>query len=133
MNNNNYIYPAIFTYDSDGINISFPDLPSAITCAVDDYEAVKNAKEILSLTLSDFEDEAKEIPTPSPLSSIKLNKNQSVCMIEVWMPYHRAFIKTSYVKKTLTIPNWLNILAEHSKINFSATLQEALKNKLNLK
>lgn len=128
-----YTYSAIFTYEDDGISIDFPDIPSAISCAKDDIEAVKNAKEVLSLVLASMEDDSEDIPDPTPISKLKIENNQAICMIEVWMPYHRALIKTAYIKKTLTIPNWLNVLAEHSKINFSATLQEALKEKLGVK
>jgi post-segregation antitoxin (ccd killing protein) len=34
------------------------------------------------------------------------------------------------VKKTLTIPSWLNDLAIENNINFSQTLQEALRKEL---
>lgn len=68
-----------------------------------------------------------------PLSKIKVEDNQIVVPIEVWMPYYRSNIKTVYVKKTLTIPSWLNSVAERSKINFSQVLQEALKEKLGIR
>ena len=37
------------------------------------------------------------------------------------------------VKKTLTIPAWLNTLAEKDNINFSQILQEGLKKHLGIK
>ena len=36
------------------------------------------------------------------------------------------------VKKTLSIPGWLNDAAESADINFSGVLQDALKEKLHL-
>jgi len=36
------------------------------------------------------------------------------------------------VKKTLSIPEWLNILAESEGINFSQVLQESLKKELGI-
>lgn len=128
-----YIYPAIFTYDKDGISIEFPDLPGCLSCADNDIEAVHNAKDALSLYLHNMEEDNDEIPEPTQISKIKTEKNQVVFPIEVWMPYHRALIKTVSVKKTLTIPNWLNAIAEHNKINFSYVLQEALKERLGIK
>jgi post-segregation antitoxin (ccd killing protein) len=48
------------------------------------------------------------------------------------MPYHKSRIKEVYVKKTLTIPSWLDILAKNNNINFSAILVKAIKKELNL-
>lgn len=121
-----YIYPAVFTYEDAGIVIEFPDLPGCSSCADNDNEAVYNAKEVLSLHLYGMEEDKSEIPTPTDISKIALEDNQRVFPIDVWMPYHRAKIKTYYVKKTLTIPNWLNVLAEEHNINFSRLLRKSL-------
>ena len=131
MTNEIYVYPAIFTYEGEDISISFPDIPEALSCAKNDLEAVKNAKEVLSLSISSREDD-NDIPEPTPISKIVLESNQIICMIDVWMPYYRALIKTAYVKKTLTIPNWLNVIAEHNKFNFSKILQSYLKERLGI-
>lgn len=127
-----YIYPAIFDYEKDGISISFPDLPGCFSSGNNDEDAVKNAKDALALHIYSMEEDKDIIPNPTPFSKIKLEKNQIVVPIEVWMPYHRSQIKTVYVKKTLTIPNWLDSLAKLNNINFSQVLQDALKKKLNL-
>jgi hypothetical protein len=50
----------------------------------------------------------------------------------VYMPLWREKIVNKTVKKTLTLPSWLNIEAERCGINFSQTLQDALKQKLNV-
>lgn len=121
-----YIYPAIFSYDNDGISIEFPDLPGCLSCASDDKEAVYNAKEVLALYLYEMESNDENIPIASDASEITVNKNQKIFFIDVWMPYHRAKIKTHYVKKTLTIPNWLNELAEYNNVNFSKLLRKSL-------
>lgn len=121
-----YIYPAIFSYDKDGICVEFPDIAGCATCAKNDEEAVFYAKDVLSLMLYDMEEDGAEIPKPTPMSEIELKPNQRLYAIDVWMPYYRANIKTHCVKKTLTIPNWLNVLAEENKVNFSQILQNAL-------
>lgn len=106
------IYPAIFDYAEDGISINFPDLSSCFSCGDNDENAVKNAKEVLSLHIYSMEEDKDYIPTPTPFSQIKVEENQIVVPIDVWMPYHRSQIETVYVKKTLTIPNWLYSLAK---------------------
>ena len=136
-----YIYPAIFDYEEDGISISFPDLPGCFSSGDNDEDAIRSAKEALSLHVYSMEEDKDIIPNPTPVSKIKVEENQIVVPIEVWMPYHRSQIKTElkdkehetvYVKKTLAIPNWLDSLAKLNNINFSQVLQEALKEKLNL-
>lgn len=121
-----YIYPAVFTYEDGAIAISFPDIEGCFSCADNDAQAVYYAKEVLALCLYGMEEDKIEIPEPTDISKIPLEDNQRIFAIDVWMPYHRADIKTAYVKKTLTIPNWLNVLAEKNNVNFSKLLQQSL-------
>jgi predicted RNase H-like HicB family nuclease len=127
-----YIFPAIFDYAEDGISIEFPDLPGCLPCADSAETAVKNAKEALQLHLYGMEEDNEEIPEPTPFNEIKLEPNQILFLTEVFMPPFREKMHTRYVKKTLSIPSWLNAEAEHCGINFSAILQKALKNELHI-
>ena len=127
----NYTYPAIFDYSEKGnINIKFPDFPEAISCADNEQEAIESAQDILALTIRDYEETGR--PFPVSASDIPTNKKQKLVYINIWMPYHRSKIKEEYVKKTLTIPQWLNILALQNNINFSAVLVDGLKRELNI-
>lgn len=128
----NYIYPAVFDYAEDGISIEFPDLPGCLPCADTVEEAVKNAKEALMLHLYGMEEDNEEIPEPTPINKITAEKNQAIILVDVFMPPFREKQHTKFVKKTLSIPSWLNAEAEHCGINFSAVLQEALKERLNV-
>ncbi|MGN0586904.1 MAG: type II toxin-antitoxin system HicB family antitoxin [Oscillospiraceae bacterium] len=128
----NYIYPAVFDYAEDGISIEFPDLPGCLPCADTVEEAVKNAKEALMLHLYGMEEDNEEIPEPTPINKISAEKNQAIILVDVFMPPFREKQHTKFVKKTLSIPSWLNAEAEHCGINFSAVLQEALKERLNV-
>lgn len=42
-------YEADFDYATDGINVTFPDIPHAFTCGFTKRQAKKMAKEVLSL------------------------------------------------------------------------------------
>ena len=55
-----------------------------------------------------------------------------VSIVEVWMPVVRDEMENKAIKKTLTIPKWLNDIAEENKVNFSQVLQSALKDYLGL-
>lgn len=128
----NYTYPVVFDYNEDQfINIIFPDFDSAVTYAEIDDDAIAIAQDFLSLTITDYEDDNKTLPQPS--ADIKIKDGQKLIYINIWMPYHKSKIKEIFVKKTLTIPSWLDILAKNNDINFSATLVKALKMELNIK
>ena len=127
MKKDYYIYPAIFEYNGDGISISFPDLPGCISCASNDEEALYMAKDALGLFIASAEEDGDELPSPTSLNNIKLENNQKPALIEVNMPLFREAILNISVKKTLTIPKWINDLAEKNNINFSQVLQSALK------
>jgi len=132
MDKSFYAYPAVFHYDGDGISIAFPDLPGCLPCAMTEDKAFKNAKEALGLHLYGLEQDGDDIPEPSLAADLKLGKNEVVALIEVFMPAVRDRQNNQYVKKTLSIPSWLNRRAEQEKVNFSQTLQDALKEKLQM-
>ncbi|MCL5056390.1 MAG: type II toxin-antitoxin system HicB family antitoxin [Actinobacteria bacterium] len=130
MAKDKYIYPAIFDYADDGISVEFPDLPGCLTCGDTDEEALNMAKEAMALRIYGMEQDNEFIPEPTSISRIEVENNQAVVLIEVWMPPFRDAVQEKAVKKTLTIPKWLNDLAEENRVNFSYILQEALKNYL---
>ncbi len=133
MKKDHYIYPAIFDYANDGISISFPDLPSCFSCADTDEEALYMAKEALALHLYSMEEDNDVIPEPTTVNQIFLEENQAVVLVEVVMPILREAIENYSVKKTLSIPQWLNKLAIDNNVNFSQVLQKALKEHLGIK
>lgn len=132
-----YHFIAIFEYSKsedgdESIGVYFPDLPGCISCGDSTEEAIEMAKEALSLHLYGMENDGDEIPVPSAVSEIEFDKNEIPMLIEVFMKPFREKMNTKYVKKTLSIPNWLNTEAEAQHINFSAVLQEGLKARLNI-
>lgn len=127
-----YVYPALFSYDEDGISIEFPDLPGCFSCADTDEEALYMAEDVLGLWMVELEEDNEEIPAPTNLKDIEVEDNQKTALISVWMPTVRKAINNKSIKKTLTIPQWLDIMAREKDINFSYILQEGLKKELNL-
>lgn len=123
-----YSYIAVFTYEEDGISIEFPDLPGCYPCAnKDDIEsALENAKEALGLHIWGMEEDGEEIPEPSTITDISLEKNQVPALIDVFMPPIRERVKSKFVKKTLSLPAWLAAKAEEDGVNCSRLFQNAL-------
>lgn len=123
-----YIYPAIFTKDEDGSYlVKFPDIEGCYTEGKDLTEAYMMAEDVLNLMLWTLEDDKnKIIPAPSDPKDIKYDENSFVSLISAdTLAYRKLYDKKS-IKKTLTLPAWLNNLAIEKNINFSNILQNAL-------
>lgn len=127
-----YIFPAVFSYADDGISVEFPDLPGCFPLGYTTEEAVKSARSCLALHIYGMEEDGEEIPQPSNPRELLPDKDQVIMIVEAFMPPLREKMANRYVKKTLSIPSWLNAEAERAGINFSGTLQEAIKAKLGL-
>jgi len=127
-----YVYPAILSHDEDGISVEFPDLPGCFSCADTTDEAAKNANEALRLHLWSLEKDNDNIPNPSSITALHLESNQIPLLVEVFMPPVRERLNNRFVKKTLSIPSWLNAEAERAGINFSQLLQASLKEHLRI-
>ena len=130
MKKNNYIYPAVFTFEEgQEIAVLFPDFDVA-TSGVDEEDAFKSAKELLGLTLYSMEEDKEEIPQPSPISELQIKKNQVSCLVDVFMPSIREAQNNKSVNRTVTLPAWLNAKSLELGVNFSQVLQEALLEKV---
>ena len=80
-----------------------------------------------------IEEDKEVIPNPSHIIDINHTKNQAIVIIKANMRATRDEMNNKSVKKTLTIPKWLNDEAMNRKINFSAILKEALKDELEIR
>ena len=128
-----YAYPAVFTLEEDkSYSINFPDLEGCYTCADSLEEGIKMAEDVLALILYGYETDARETPKPSAPSVIPLNEEEFVNYIACDTMTYRKMYHSKAVKKTLTIPEWLNEAAIAMELNFSQVLQEALMQKINL-
>lgn len=133
MNKEKYIFPALFEVaEEGGYCITFPDLPGCITEGNSLDESMFMAKDALELFLWNMEDDSEDIPEASKPEDIETTKGQFIVPITVYMNDVRNEMKNKAVKKTLTIPYWLNKQAEGEKLNFSQILQTALKERLNI-
>lgn len=130
----NYTYPAIIDNNDDKFtDIMFPDFDNAYTCIPKGEDYIKAAQEVLTLAIQNIEENGGNLPKQLKDDEIVVGDNQKLVYINVWLPYHRTQTKIIYVKKTLTIPAWIDELAKANHINFSSTLVEAIKSKLCLK
>ncbi|RNC62773.1 MAG: hypothetical protein AWM53_01992 [Candidatus Dichloromethanomonas elyunquensis] len=127
-----YVFPAIFTPVDTGFAIRFPDLPGTNSQGKDIADSIYNARDALGSWLDYLIDADEEIPKTSDQDSILMGPGQFVTMIDVDMTAYRRRKDSRAVKKTLSIPSWLNEEAEAHNVNFSQILQDALKSRLGI-
>jgi len=126
-------YSAIFQSEEEGkFTVLFPDIKGRVTCGDSMEHAYEMATEALGLTLSYMEDNKEPIPRPSVPQDIVVQPNQFLVVIEFDMVAYKRKYNSKVVKKTLSIPEWLNEMALERGVNFSQVLQEALMLKLEL-
>lgn len=125
------VYPVVFTKLSDGYMAYVPDF-DINTQGENLAEAIEMARDAIGMMGIDKEDDGIEIPNPSDSTSIQCKENEFVSMVDIDFLEYRKASDNRAVKKTLTIPSWLNAKAEKEHINFSSVLQTALKQQLNV-
>lgn len=126
-------YPAIFHIaDEGGFRITFPDIPECTAQGDSMQEAYEMAVDALGLSLTNREQEKAEIPTPSNLTSINVDTDEYCVIVEFDMLAYKKRTNSKAVKKTLSIPEWLNEEATALGINFSQVLKEGLVQKIEI-
>ena len=132
------VYPAFFTITDTIILVEVPDL-EILTEGTDMSDAIEMARDAIELKCVSLEDDKKEIPLPSEISSLDVNNGTFaedgttvISLVDIDSEEYRRKIDTKAVRKNVTIPSWLNYEAEHAGINISRVLQEALMEVLNV-
>ncbi len=128
-----YVYPAVFSPEEKGsYSVFFPDLEGCYTCGDDLQDAIVMAQDVLAFYLYDEEKEGNMIPEPSEAGKVEIKEGEFVNYIACDTIEYAKIHNNRAVKKTLTIPEWLNEEAVSVGVNFSQVLQEALMAKLNI-
>ena len=125
-----YVYPAILYPDDGLISVKVPDLPGCFTCGESIADALFMAKDAVELWLWDAEDKHEAIPPAS--DSLPLEIGETFTLITADTDEYRRANETRAIKKTLSIPSWLNYKAEKANAPFSQILQQGLKEYLNI-
>ncbi len=153
------VYPAKFYYEKEGgYSVEVPDLVGCVTQGETLEEAIEMAQDAaLGWLLTAIEEEEEipkpstieeikiekegfkltaieeeeEIPKPSTIEEIKIEKEgfKTLLLLNI-DEYTEKYGSKKSIKKTLTIPQWLNKRAEKLGINFSQALQEILLSKI---
>ncbi len=126
-----YLYPAYFRrVASGGYSVDFPDLPGCVSAGDSLEETLSMAREALSLHLYGMAEDGDAIPAPTEPAELPVEPDTFVAPVEGRPEMVGDAIRNRSVKKTLTIPFWLNEAAEARNVNFSQVLQEALRERV---
>ena len=128
---NKLFYPAVFhRAEEGGFWVSFPDFPECFTEGDDMTRAYEMAVEAMGLALVSRKEEGEEIPSPTEIDKVDVEEG-TLAIIEFDMLEYQKKHNSRAVKKTLSIPEWLNEEATAMGVNFSQ-VQEALLSKLGI-
>ena len=123
-----YIFPAIFHPEEEGgFSIAFPDIEGCYTQGETVAEGMEMAGDVLPLMLTAYEDSMKEIPAPTAINDLVIAEGDFATLISCDTSVYRQLMNNLTVKKTLSIPQWLNQAAIAAGVNFSQVFQDALK------
>lgn len=138
-------YPALFLKekDSESYTVIFPDLEGCISCGDNLNDAFKMAQDVLGAYLFEYYTKPNEIPKASRIDEIEIKLDEDDKNYFLYDKSFKNYVSidlaeyvkkssTKTVKKTLSIPSYLNEAGIENNINFSLLLQDALKKKLNL-
>lgn len=138
-------YPALFLKekDSEAYTVVFPDLDGCISCGDSVDEAFKMAQDALGAYLFEYYTKPNIIPKASSINDVEIKLDEDDLDYISYEDSFKNYVSldlTDYVKKssnknvkkTLTIPSYLNEAGIENNINFSLVLQEALKKELNM-
>ena len=135
----NIVYPARFQPESGGgVRITFPDFPELLVIAGDWQEGMDLAQRQLALAVIDRLDSGRELPAVAgPHEAVEgppaAIPSAALVYLHIWLPYFRSDLREVYVKKSVTIPQWLDLLAKKSGLNFSAALVRGIKEELGIR
>lgn len=127
------IYPAVFhPEDVGGYSVDFPDLLGCVTEGDTLEEAIRMAEDALRIYLYSLKEDGEAAPEPSDPADIKLSGRDFVSLVSYDEAAYLKRTDSHSVKKTLTIPAWMDTLARENNLNFSNVLQNAIRHELGL-
>ena len=126
-------YPAVFHPEIDGgYSVDFPDLLGCVTEGDTLSEAIKMAEDALGIYLYSLKEDKGTAPIPSDPADVITEGRDFVSLVEYDEVEYIKRTDNHAVKKTVTIPSWLDTIAREHNVNFSNVLQNALRRELNV-
>lgn len=120
-----YVYPAIFHANDDGsYTITYPDLPGCISEGKSLENAIYMAQAALTEWIEYLHDRKLDLPHASRLKAIPINEPEFINLVRADIKDDRA------VRRTVSLPKWMDDEVVSAGLSLSRVLQEALTQKL---
>ena len=127
-----YAYPALIRPEDGVYSVFFPDIQKGGTSGDDIPDALFMANDWLAATLYHMEDSKETVPEPSDVDTIETEQGDILTLVFADTDEYRKKHDSKAMNRMVTLPRWLNHRAESAGVNFSQTLQRALKAELNI-
>ena len=125
------IYAAVFKQDAGKVFVSFPDLPGCITSGENMSDAYAMAADAANLWMtSAVEDLHEQAPEATPIEQIECQDGERVMLIQIDTEDYLRRTETKAVRRTVSIPSWMDQIAQKRGISLSKVLQDALKSQI---
>ncbi len=125
------VYPVVLTPAERGYVVYVPDL-QINSEGSDIAEAIEMARDSIGLWGITEQDSDRKIPEPSSATDIDHDTNEIVTLVDIDFDSYRRANDMRTIRKNVTVPSWLNDLAEKANVNFSQVLQDGLKQRLHV-
>lgn len=125
------IYAALFEQADGKVFVSFPDLPGCVTSGENMSEAYEMASDAANLWMtSTIEDLHEPAPEATPIEQVECPEGSRVMLIQIDTEEYLRRTETKAVRRTVSIPSWMDQIAQKRGISLSKVLQEALKSQI---
>jgi predicted RNase H-like HicB family nuclease len=119
------VYPAVFHANGDGsYTITFPDLPGCVSEGKSVGDALHMAQAALAQWIGYLADKGQDIPEASPIAGVAVAACEFANLVRVDAKGGRA------VRRTVSIPRWMDKMASESGLSLSKVLQDALSKRV---
>ncbi|MDR3231269.1 MAG: type II toxin-antitoxin system HicB family antitoxin [Synergistaceae bacterium] len=120
-----YIYPAVFHTNDDGsYTVTYPDLPGCVSEGKSLGDALGMAQSALTQWVEYLQDKKQDLPGASTVKNVVTEDNEFVSFIRAEVKDGRA------VRRTVSIPKWMDDRVAESGLSLSRVLQDALNERL---
>jgi predicted RNase H-like HicB family nuclease len=127
-----FVYPVIFSREEDGsFCVYAPDIPGCVTEASDYADGVTKIRDGICGMLYAMERGGLSVPKPSDPGGVRLEPGDVVALVDAPLEDYKRRVGNRAVRRTISIPEWMDDLVSRSGISLSQVMQDALRQTLN--
>jgi predicted RNase H-like HicB family nuclease len=128
-----YVYPVILSPEEDsGYCVYAPDIPGCVTEADTLIDGIEKIREGLCGILFVYERDGMPVPSPSSFDAIETENGDMITFVDADVGEYRRRVGSKAVRRTISIPEWMDDAATQAGVSLSQITQDALRHTLNL-